>query len=179
LARPIGPRAFQAAKTDHFQNIAMNPDLSTGDDLPKTFAARTAVKIESFGLSPKKALEYLVMFMVLGITVYLDLERGYRENKCPMNRSINIPEIPLIFLKYFIFTSWPFGLMAACDSTWKEKDAGNVFIAAYIAATVVWFHHTGCGLCIWAAFLRTVPFLIGGIVAHRIGHWRHRWRMGK
>src|SRR5271167_1519365 len=104
----------------------MNSDFPAGDKLPKTFAARAVVKLEAFGLSPKRTVEFLVMFAMLGSIVYLDLNRGYQENKCSTARFFSITEIPLIFLKYFIFTSWPFGLVAAYDSTWTEKDAGNV-----------------------------------------------------
>ncbi len=31
----------------------------------------------------------------------------------------------------------------------------------------------GCGFCIFAASFRTIPFLTGAMIAHRLGAWRH------
>jgi len=155
----------------------MNTDTPAGGDMPKTLPARLAVKIESIGVSPKKTLEYLAMFVVLGTIYYYDLNRGYQQGAATPDRVITFSELPLIFLKYFLYTAWPFAIVAALDPTWRSKDAGNVFLAAYIAANVVWFHHTGCGFCIFAASFRTIPFVTGAIIAHKLGAWRHRSRL--
>ena len=156
----------------------MNSDFAASHEMPRSFTTRVAVKIQSFGLSPRKALEYLVMFVVLGAFIYFDLARGYRANNSGMDRIIMFSDLPMIFLQYFLLTSWPFGLVAAYDSTWTTKDAGNVFLAAYIAGNAVWFLHTGCGICIFAASFRAIPFLIGGMIAHSLGAWRHHSRAG-
>ena len=156
----------------------MKTDFPADGELPKTFPARLAGKIESFGVSPKKALEYAALFVVLGSLYYYDLNRGYQQNACAPERDIYFSDLPLIFLKYFICTAWPFAIVAAYDPTWRNKDAGNVFLAAYIGANVVWFHHTGCGFCILAASVRTIPLAFGALIAHRLGNWRHRSRLG-
>ena len=158
----------------------MNADFSPDGGLPRTVPARLAAKLESFGVSPKKALEYAALFVVLGTIYYCDLTRGYQQSAHnTAERVIYFSDLPLIFLKYFLYAAWPFAIMAAYDSTWTTKDAGNAFLAAYIGANVVWFHHTGCGFCIFAASFRTIPFLLGGMIAHRLGAWRHRSRLAK
>jgi hypothetical protein len=155
----------------------MNTDFPAGDELPKTFPARLAWKIESFGVSPKKAWEYLALFVVLGTIYYYDLNRGYQPGACAPERDIYFSDLPLIFLKYFLYTAWPFAIVAAFDPTWRSKDAGNVFLAAYVGANVVWFHHTGCGFCILAASFRTIPLVFSAMIAHKLGNWRHRSRV--
>ena len=142
------------------------------------FPARLADKIASLGVSPKKALEYLALFVGLGTLYYWDLTRGYQQGTCSTTeRVIYVSDLPLIFLRYFLYTAWPFAIVAACDSTWTAKDAGNVFLAAYVAANVVWYRHTGCGFCILSASFRTIPLVFGALIAHRLGAWRHRSRL--
>jgi hypothetical protein len=72
---------------------------------------------------------------------------------------------------------WPFALVAAFDPAWRSQDAGNVFLAAYLGANVVWFHHTGCGFCIFAASFRTIPIVSGALIAHKLGSLRHYPRL--
>lgn len=157
----------------------MNTDSPAGRDRLKTLPARLAEKIETLGVSPKKALEYLAMFLVLGTIYYHDLNRGYQQGICNPERDIYVSDLPLIFLKYFLYTAWPFAIAAAFDPTWRSQDAGNVFLAAYIGANAVWFHHTGCGFCILAASFRTIPLAFGALIAHRLGAWRHRSHLEK
>jgi len=156
----------------------MNTGFQADDELPKTFPARLAEKIESFGVSPKKALEYAAMILVLGTIYYFDLTRGRQQAACnTTDQVIPLSELLRIFLKYFLFTAWPFVLLALCDATWTSKDAGNVFIAAYLGANVVWFHHTGCGFCVFAAAFRIVPIVFCALLAHNLGARRHRARV--
>jgi len=153
----------------------MNTNSSTDGGLPKSLPARLAAKLESIGVSPKKALEYLAMILVLGVIYYCDLTRGRQQAACSTTEQvIYLSDLALIFLKYFLYTAWPFALVAAYDSTWTTKDAGNVFLASYVAANVVWLHHTGCGFCIFAASFRTIPLVFGALLAHCLGNWCHR-----
>lgn len=155
----------------------MNANFPGGSEMPKTLPARLAEKIVSLGVSPKKALEYLALFVVLGIIYYCELTRGRQQAACSTTEQvIYFSDLPLIFLKYFLCTAWPFAIVAAYDSKWTPKDAGNVFLAGYVAANWVWFHHTGCGFCILAASFRTIPLVCGAMLAHKLGAWRHRSR---
>src|SRR5882672_5502681 len=120
----------------------MNTDFPANGEPPRTLPVRLTKKLESIGVSPKRALEYFALFVVLGTIYYCDLTRGYQQGTCSTTeRVINFSDLPLIFLKHFIYTAWPFGLVAFFDPTWRTKDAGNAFLAAYIGANVVWFHH--------------------------------------
>jgi hypothetical protein len=56
-------------------------------------------------VSPKKAWEYLAMFLVLGAIYYCDLNRGYQQGICNPERDIYFSDLPLIFLKYFLYTA--------------------------------------------------------------------------
>ena len=160
------------------EKIAMKPEFSPVSGPPKSFPARLADRIESFGVSPKKAMEYAAMILVLGIIYYCDLMHRHQQAACtPAEQIISLSELTLIFLKYFLCTAWPFAIVAACDSQWTNKDAGNVFLAGYVGANWVWFHHTGCGFCILAASFRTIPLVAGALLAHKLGSWRHRVRI--
>src|SRR3977135_1575931 len=132
----------------------MNPDFSADSEIPKAFPARLASKNESLGGYPKKALGDVALFVVLGIIYYCDLTRARNSSLRDPDQVIYFSDLPLIFLKYFLYTAWPFALVAAFDATWRSKDAGNVFLAAYIAANVVWYKHTGCAFCVLGASFR-------------------------
>jgi hypothetical protein len=152
----------------------MNNDSSADGEMPKTLPARLA---EKMGVSPKKAWEYLALFVVLGTIYYCDLTWARNNSlSCP-DQVILFSELPLIFIKYFLYTAWPFALVAAFDPAWRSKDAGNVFLAAYVAANALWFHHTGCGFCVFAAAFRVIPFVFCAMIAHSLGAWRHRSRL--
>ena len=154
----------------------MNTDSPAGRGL-KTLPARLAEKIEFIGVPRKKALEYLALFVVLGAIYYCDLTRDWKHSlSCP-DQVIMFSELPMIMLKFLAFTAWPFALVAGLDPTWRSKDAGNVFLAAYMAANVLWFHKTGCGFCICAASFRIIPFVFCAMIAHGLGAWRHRSRV--
>ena len=155
----------------------MNTDFSACRETFKTLLTRLAEKMKAIGVSPKKAVEYLALFVVLGVIYYCDFTREDHQAACSTEKDIYVADLPLIFLKYFLHTAWPFAIVAALDPAWRSQDAGNVFLAAYVAANVVWFHHTGCGFCIFAASFRTIPFVFGAMLAHKIGAWRHRSRL--
>ena len=157
----------------------MNTDFSVDGELTKTLPARLAEKMESIGVSPKKALEYLALFAVLAIIYYCDLMRGWKQSLCSPDQVILFSELPVILLKHFVFTAWPFALVAGLDPTWRSKDAGNVFLAAYVVANVFWFRKTGCGFCVFAAAFRVIPFVFCAMIAHGLGTWRHGSRLGE
>jgi hypothetical protein len=155
----------------------MKIDLPAGGELPKTLPARLAEKMESIGVSPMKALEYLALFVVLGTIYYCDLTRDWKQSICTPDQVITFSELPVIMFKFLVFTAWPFAIVAALDPTWRSRDAGNVFPAAYIGANALWFHHTGCGFCVFAASFRIIPFVFCALIAHSLGAWRHRSRV--
>jgi hypothetical protein len=165
------------AKSRSCENIAMNTDVPDSGELPNTFPARLVEKMESIGVSPKKALEYLAMFVVLGVVYYCYLIHGWKQNASNPDQIITLSDVPGILLKYFVVTAWPFALVAGLDPTWRSKDAGNVLLAAYVAAYVFWYHQTGCGFCLLAASFRTTPFILSALIAHSLGAWRHRSRL--
>jgi hypothetical protein len=154
----------------------MNIEFPTGKEF-KTLRARFAEKIESIGVPRKKALEYLALFVVLGTIYYCDLTRDWKNSRACPDQVIMFSELPVIMLKFLAFTAWPFALVAGLDPTWRSKDAGNVFLAAYVAANVLWFHKTGCGFCVFAASFRIIPFVFCAMIAHGLGAWRHRARV--
>lgn len=154
----------------------MNTDFSAAEML-KTIPARLSEKIESLGLPRKKALEYAGMFVALTVIYYCYYLRDWKQNTCrPETTVVTIPELGVLMLKFLAFTAWPFALMAGFDSTWRSKDAGNVFLAAYVAGNVWFYHRTHCGFCIFAAAFRIIPYVFCAWLAHGIGAWVHRIR---
>jgi len=148
----------------------MNNDFSTEEPLPRTLAGRLA----SIGLSPKKAVEYLALFVVLTGIYYFYFVRDARENACPTDDPISFAQLGVLILKFLFFTSWPFALVAFWDAQWSSKDAGYLFLAAYLFTNFLWYLKTGCAPCILAASFRIVPYCFCALVAHSLGAARHR-----
>jgi hypothetical protein len=154
----------------------MNTDFSTEGELPKTLLARLAEKIESCGVSPKKALEYLALFAVMTAIYYFYFVRDARANACPPDDTITFAQLGVLILKFLVCTSWPFAVVAFWDYEWTSKDAGYLFLAAYIGTNILWYHKTHCAFCIFAASFRIVPYCFCALVAHALGTWRHGTR---
>ena len=150
----------------------MNPELSSEKYLPNSLAGRLA----SIGLSPKKAVEHLALFVVLTGIYYFYFVRDARENACPTDDPISFAQLGVLILKFLCFTSWPFAVVAFWDAEWSSKDAGHVFLASYLFTNVLWYHKTHCAFCIFAASFRIVPYCFCALVAHAVGAWRHRNR---
>jgi hypothetical protein len=153
----------------------MNIDFDTSGEPLKTVPERLSGMISTF-VTPRKALEYLALFAMLSVIYYCYFVQGAKANACPPDAELTLSEIGLSALKLFLFTGWPFALLAACDPAWRSKDAGNVFLAAYITTNVFWYHKTGCGFCIFAASFRIIPYVFCALVAHSLGAWRFRLR---
>lgn len=141
-----------------------------------SFLARLADKCVSIGVSPKKAAEYLGGFLMLTAIYYFYFVRDARENVCPPDETITFAQLGVLMLKFFICTSWPFVLVAFLDSEWSGKDAGNLFLAAYLFTNFLWYLKTGCAPCIFAASFRIIPYVFCAMMAHALGTARHRAR---
>jgi hypothetical protein len=103
--------------------------------------------------------------------------RGASANACSADTEITLSQLGVMMLKFFVFTGWPFAVLAFFDSTWRSKDAGNVFLASYITTNVFWYFKTGCGFCIFAAWFRIVPYILCAWLAHGLGALRHRQKL--
>ena len=152
----------------------MNTEFSADNHLSKTLPARLAEKLECLGVSPKKAVEYLALFVVLTGIYYFYFVRDARENTCPTDDPITFAQLGVLILKFLFFTSWPFAIVAFWDAEWTSKNAGHVFLASYIFTNVLWYHKTHCAFCIFAASFRIVPYCFCALVAHTLGTARHR-----
>ena len=151
----------------------MNPDFHQENNPLRCLNARIDGFFVSRGVSPKKAVEYLALFAVLTGIYYFYFVRDARENACPSDDAITFAQLGGLILKFLFFTSWPFALVAFLDSEWSSKDAGYLFLAAYLGTNVLWYHKTHCLPCIFAASIRIVPYCFCALVAHGLGAWRH------
>jgi hypothetical protein len=165
--------AVSVSRSNPAQN-KMNSDFHAENDLPQTFSGRLADKLLPFGVSPKKAVEYLCLFVVLTVIYYCYFVRDAQANMCPVDDTVTFARLGVLILKFFVFTSWPFVLAAAFDSEWTGKDAGNLFLAAYLFTNVLWYHKTHCAFCIFAASFRIIPYVFCAMIAHGLGTLRHR-----
>lgn len=152
----------------------MNTEFRAHDGLFRPLFSRLADKLVSCGLSPKRTLEHIAMFTVLTVIYYCYFVRDAKPNTCP-NIEITLTQLGVLMLKFLAFTSWPFALMAALDSGWRNKDGGNVFLAAYIFTNILWYHRTHCAFCIFASAMRVVPYAICACIAHAVGSLRYGW----
>ena len=154
----------------------MNSDLPDAGEALKSVLERIGEKMAAIGLSPKKVLEYFTMFTVLTVVYYGYFVYAAKMNTCAPVVVITLSYISVHTLKIFLFTGWPFALMAGYDPLWRNKDAGNIFLVAYIAANVLWYHRTGCGFCMLSAPFRAVPYVFCAWVGHSLGALRYRLR---
>lgn len=152
----------------------MNTDLHAADESPKSFLAGVQERLASIGLSRKKALEYTGMIALLTVIYYCYYVRDAKA--CEPDLELTFSLMGMLMLKFLVFTGWPFALMAFFDSSWRSKDAGNVFLVSYIITDVIWYHKTGCGFCIFAASVRLIPYVLCAWIAHGLGALRYRWQ---
>lgn len=153
----------------------MNNEFPAGREMLKALPEWLAEKLESIGVSPKKAWEYAGMFLVLCPIYYFYLLRGYQQARCSPEVHITLTQLALAMIKFTLFSAWPFVVVAAYDGSWRSKDAGNVFLAAYAAALVLWMHKIGCGFCAFGAAAQAIPYIFCAWVAHGVGVWGRRW----
>jgi hypothetical protein len=155
----------------------MNSGLPAERKTFKFIPERLAEELESRGVSPNKAFEYLVLFVALTAIYYFYFMRDWKPYICNPE-TLHPFDLPLLMLKFLIFTAWPFALVAAFDSNWSSKDAGNIFLAAYAAGCLLFLHKTGCGFCAFGMAVRAIPYVFCAWVAHGLGALRHRFRAG-
>ena len=147
----------------------MNTNLSAVGVTQKTHLAQLIAKVPSALVSHKKALEYLGMFAVLTATYYCYFVRDAGPNASSPIMEDTTGERIQVMLKFFLFTGWPFLFMSFYDSTWRSKDAGNMFLLSWIATNVLWYHKTGCAFCVFTASFRIIPYAFCAWVAHGVG----------
>jgi hypothetical protein len=153
----------------------MNNDYNHAEGIAKILPGQLAAKLAAIGVSPKKAVEYVAMFTVLTVIYYCYFVHDAKANACPADETITLSQLGILTLKFIALAGWPFALMAALDAGWRSKDAGNVFLAAYLATNVLWYHKTHCAFCIFAASFRIIPYVFCALVAHSLGALRHRF----
>lgn len=154
------------------RKTTMNTDSHANAETPKTFLSRLCEKMASLPVSRKKVLQYLGMFGVLTVIYYCYFVAGTK-NSCPVV-VITLPQLGVLFLKFLLFSGWPFAAMAFFDPTWRSRDAGNVFVASYVTVNVIWYYKTGCGFCIFAAWVEIIPCILCAWLAHGLGALRYR-----
>ncbi|HTR41999.1 MAG TPA: hypothetical protein VMH87_10330 [Pseudomonadales bacterium] len=142
----------------------MNTELHAVGEAPKTFPVRLKLPV-----SRKKAVEYLGMFTLLTIIYYCYFVRDARVNDSSPIMVVTPGEFSVVMVKFFLFTGWPFLFLSYFDSSWRSKDAGNVFLLAWIATNVLWYHQTGCAFCIFSASFKIIPYALCAWIAHGLG----------
>lgn len=130
-------------------------------------------------MSPKKALECLILFMALALIYAYDLRGLYQPASCPTGPD----EIPLSFallvpiLKFLCFAGWPVALLACLDPAWRDKDTAVVTLAAYAAATGFWIHKNGGVYCPKCVIIYLLPYLFSSLTGYKTGAWMGSWKL--
>ncbi|MFO1487695.1 MAG: hypothetical protein U1F65_04380 [Verrucomicrobiota bacterium] len=152
----------------------MNTEFQARDPLAALLPGWFTNACASIDVSPKKAVEYLGLLALLTGIYYCYFVRDAKLAMCPPDETISFGELGGLMLKFFLLTSWPFAVVACCDAEWDAKDAGNIFLAAYLLTNVLWYFKTGCAPCIFAAAFRIIPYVFCAMIAHGLGSVRHR-----
>ncbi|HEX7652025.1 MAG TPA: hypothetical protein VF607_00875 [Verrucomicrobiae bacterium] len=152
----------------------MNEVQPNNGGVPKTVGEGWRVWLADLGMSPKKAAQYLALFLVLMVIYFFHFVNAAQAATCNVDETITAGQAGLAFLKFFALTGWPFAVLAFGDAGWTSRDAGNVFLAAYFFTNVIWYLKSGCAFCIYAAAFKIIPYVFCAWVAHSIGAARHR-----
>ena len=147
-------------------NIKSHFDFETATGL----RGRITERIQSIEPLRRKALESLGLLMILGIIYSVYLRELW---SVPVCRDVALDfSYLLVLLKFLVLTGWPFALMAFLDETWSSKDAGRVFLAAFITTNAFWMHKYHHRFCPFSFAFEIFPYVFSASVAHAIGAWR-------
>lgn len=141
----------------------------------RTLRARIGEKIESVSEVRRKLCEYLILFITLAIIYSCYLKPSSAGAACT-EVAVNLALV-LDMAKFICLTGWPFALIAYLDPTWRNKDAANVFLVAYIATNAFWIHKSGCPVCTLSLPFKLFPYVLSALIGHRIGSWRQPARV--
>jgi hypothetical protein len=155
--------------------MAILTKLRSSIEAIKKFPARMAGKVGAMGLLQRKALEYTVLFIALWLIYSIYLKSSLQNTACAVI-NVNLALLP-VMLKFLFFTGWPFALLAGLDRTWNSKNAGHVFLAAYISTNIFWIHRYGGLFCPFSLPLRLLPYILGAVIGHKVGSWRHTFNL--
>jgi hypothetical protein len=142
----------------------------------KMLPAHLPETASSFLVSQKKALEYVGLFTLLTAIYYGCFVSAANADVSTLGAQVTFLHISAITLKAFLFTSWPFMLLAFFDPAWRSKDAGIVLLAAYIVTNALLYFKTSSVICLFATSLQIIPFMCVAWAAHGLGALRLRLR---
>ena len=132
--------------------------------------ARIAKRIERIEPLRRKLGEYAVLFAVL-VTVYsFPLQKLWSVPACA-DVVIDI-SFGLVLLEFLVFTGWPFALLPLLDETWNSKDAGRVFLVAFITTNAFWMHKYHHNFCPFSFAFEVFPYVFAAIVGNAFGTFR-------
>ncbi len=129
-----------------------------------------AERLQSLEALRRKVLESVVLFLVLATIYSVYLKALWSIPAC---RYIDLDfAYLLVLLKFLALTGWPFALVAFLDNTWSSKDAGRVFLAAFITTNAFWMHHYHHSFCPFSFAFEIFPYVFSAVVGHALGAWR-------
>ncbi len=129
--------------------------------------ARIAERIQNIEPLQRKVLESLGLLLILGIIYSVYLQELW---SIPVCREVALDFAYLmVLLKFLVLTGWPFVLLACLDDTWSSKDAGRVFLAAFLATNAYWMHKYHHSFCPYSFAFEIFPYVFSASVGHAIG----------
>jgi hypothetical protein len=149
--------------------------LTTAEPL-KMFPTHLPEKVTPFVVSQKKALEYAGLFTLLTAIYYCSFGSVAKTDISSLGAQMTFFQVSSMTLKAFLFTGWPFVLLAYFDRAWRSRDAGTVLVASYIATNILLYHKTGYDFCLFATSLQIIPYIFVAWAAHGLGALRFRLR---
>ena len=78
-----------------------------------------------------------------------------------------------MLLQFLVLTGWTCALLAFLDDTWRSKDAGGIFLAAFLATNAYWMHKYHHSFCPYSFAFEIFPYVFSASVGHAIGAATH------
>jgi hypothetical protein len=115
----------------------------------------------------RKVVESVGLLLVLGIIYSVYLKALW---SIPVCRVVELDAAYLlVLLKFLMLTGWPFALLAFLDDSWRSKDAGRIFLAAFLTANAYWMHKYHHSFCQYSFAFEIFPYVFSALVGHAIG----------
>lgn len=156
-------------------NIAMNINIQSAFGAAIGLRARIVGRLQNVDPLRRKLLQSAAMLVVLGTIYSVYLQALWSIPECRVI-VLNLAYL-LVLLKFVALTGWPFALMAFLDETWSSKDAGLVFLAAFISTNTFWMHKYHHAFCPYAFAFEIFPYVFSATVGQAIGSRSHMLRL--
>ena len=128
---------------------------------------------EHLSLNPKRAVQYLGLFMVTSL-IYASYLKSFIDYVDHGSAFADDSAFFFAALKLTLSVGWPFLILAGLDKEWVRADAQRVTVAAYVVSLLFWLHRYNLNSCAMGSLMLFVPLFFSAIAFHGLGALRFR-----